>query len=91
MSGQLATGVRDPKVLILRHSSLGDQVLPGDGALDHAARHSRVCSSMMDTSLMGRPSVVASNWKSAAHTRLGASAVGVSIVVDGVNSLTRAG
>ena len=31
-------------------------------------RHSRVCSSTMDTILIGRPSVVASNWKSTAHT-----------------------
>jgi hypothetical protein len=31
---------------------------------------------MMDTILIGRPSVVASNWKSAAHTRFGASADG---------------
>jgi hypothetical protein len=44
---------------------------------------------MMDTSLMGWPSVVASNWKSAAHTRLGASAVGVSIVVDVPRRLRR--
>ena len=28
--------------------------------------HSRVCSSMIETSLIGRPSVVASNWKSTA-------------------------
>jgi hypothetical protein len=39
-------------------------------------RHSRVCSSTMDTILIGRPSVVASNWKSTAHTTFGASAVG---------------
>ena len=32
-------------------------------------RHSRVCSSMIDTILIGRPSVVTSNWKSTAHTR----------------------
>ena len=38
-------------------------------------KHSRVCSSMIDTILTGRPSVVESNWKSTAHTRLGASAV----------------
>lgn len=38
-------------------------------------RHSRVCSSTMDTILIGRPSVVTSNWKSTAHTRSGASAV----------------
>jgi len=31
-------------------------------------RHSRVCSSTMDTILIVRPSVVASNWKSTAHT-----------------------
>jgi hypothetical protein len=31
-------------------------------------RHSRVCSSMIDTILIGRPSVVTSNWKSTAHT-----------------------
>ena len=37
-------------------------------------RHSRVCSSMIETILMGRPPVVTSNWKSTAHTRLGASA-----------------
>ena len=35
-----------------------------------------MCSSMMDTILIGRPSVVASNWKSTAHTRFGASAAG---------------
>ena len=39
-------------------------------------KHSRVCSSMIETSLMGRPSVVASNWKSTAQTLFGASAVG---------------
>jgi hypothetical protein len=39
-------------------------------------RHSRVCSPTMDTILIGRPSVVASNWKSTAHTTFGASAVG---------------
>jgi hypothetical protein len=39
-------------------------------------RHSRVCSSTMDTILTGRPSVVASNWRSTAHTAFGASATG---------------
>ena len=39
-------------------------------------RHSRVCSSTMDTILTGRPSVVASNWKATAHTAFGASATG---------------
>src|SRR5918994_5626642 len=37
-------------------------------------RHSRVCSSTMDTILTGRPSVVVSNWRSTAHTAFGASA-----------------
>lgn len=36
-----------------------------------------MCSSMIETILMGRPSVVESNWKSTAHTRSGASAVTV--------------
>ena len=52
-------------------------------------RHSRVCSSMIDTSLMGLPSVVASNWKSTAHTRFGASAVGQSGAVDEPTRLRR--
>ena len=38
---------------------------------------SRVCSSTMDTILIGRPSVVASSWKSTVHTLFGASAVGI--------------
>ena len=38
-------------------------------------RHSRVCSSTIETILIGRPSMVASNWKSTAHTRSGASAI----------------
>lgn len=37
-------------------------------------RPSRVCSLMIETNLNGRPSAVGSNWKSAAQTRLGASA-----------------
>jgi hypothetical protein len=36
-----------------------------------------MCSSVMDTILIARPSVVASNWKSTAHTLFGASAVGI--------------
>jgi hypothetical protein len=39
-----------------------------------------VCSSMIDTILIGLPSVVTSNWKSTAHTLLGASAVRTSAV-----------
>lgn len=39
-------------------------------------RHSRVCSSTIDTILAERPTVVASSWKSTAHTRFGASAAG---------------
>ena len=39
-------------------------------------------SSMIDTILIGRPSVVASNWKSTAHTGLGVSAVKVPTAVD---------
>ena len=39
-------------------------------------RHSRVSSSTMDTPAIGRPSVVASNWKSTAQTLFGASAFG---------------
>jgi len=41
---------------------------------------------MIDTILIGRPSVVTSNWKSTAHTRLGASAIagcGAGVVVGG--------
>ena len=45
-------------------------------------RHSRVCSSTIETILIGRPSVVESNWKSTAHTRLGASAITVSGAVE---------
>ena len=51
-------------------------------------RHSRVLS-MMDTSLMGRPSVVASNWKSTAHTLFGASAFGRSDAVEEPRRLRR--
>jgi hypothetical protein len=54
---------------------IGDQVLAADAAFDQAAERLRVCSSMIETILIGRPSVVTSNWKSSAHTRLGASAV----------------
>jgi hypothetical protein len=50
-------------------------VSSADVALDQAAE-ARVCSSRMDTILIGRPSVVASNRKSTAHTTFGASAVG---------------
>ena len=52
-------------------------------------RHSRVCSSTMDTILTGRPSVVASNWKSAAHTVFGASATGGTGVVEVPRRLRR--
>ena len=52
-------------------------------------RHSRVCSSMIETSLMGRPSVVASNWKSTAHTLFGASAFGGGGVVEAPRRLRR--
>ena len=45
-------------------------------------RHSRVCSSMMDAILIGRPSLVASNWKSTTHTMFGASAVGIPAAVE---------
>jgi hypothetical protein len=44
-------------------------------------RHPRVCSSTMDTTVTGLPSVVASKGRSTAHTRLGASAFGGSGVV----------
>ena len=40
---------------------LTNQVIGGDGFSTSPPRHSRVCSSMMDTILIGRPSVVASN------------------------------
>jgi hypothetical protein len=45
-------------------------------------RHSRVCSSMIDTILIGRPAVVTSNWKSTADTRSGASAITVGGAVE---------
>ena len=45
-------------------------------------RHSRVCSSMIETILTGRSSVVTSNWKSTAHTRLGTSATTVGGAVE---------
>lgn len=41
----------------------------------------RVCSSTIETILTGRPSTVASNWKSTAHTRFGAYAVPLVAVV----------
>ena len=41
-----------------------------------------MCSSTMETILIGLPSVVESNWKSTAHTRFGASAVMVSGAVE---------
>ena len=44
--------------------------------LYQSPRHSRVCSPTIDTILIGRPSVVASNWKSNAHTRFGLSKTG---------------
>jgi hypothetical protein len=37
---------------------------------------------MIEAILIGRPSVVESNWKSTAHTRLGASAFGTSGAVE---------
>ena len=40
---------------------LGDEVVTGDVAVDQAAKAFTVCSSTMDTILIGRPSVVASN------------------------------
>ena len=45
-----------------------------------------MCSSTMDTILIGRPSVVASNWKSTAQTLFGASAFGRSGVVRGAQA-----
>jgi hypothetical protein len=36
-----------------------------------------VCSSTVETILIGHPSVVTSNWKSTAYTRLGASPIAV--------------
>jgi hypothetical protein len=44
---------------------------------------------MMDMILTGRPSVVASNWKSTAQTLFGASAVGGFDVVDEPRRLRR--
>ena len=52
-------------------------------------RHSRVCSSTMDTILTGRPSVVASNWKPTAHTAFGASATGTVPAVEARRRLRR--
>ena len=53
-------------------------------------RHSRVCSSTMETILIGRPSVVASNWKSTAQTLFGASAFGRSGAVRGAQAFASA-
>lgn len=44
-------------------------------------RHSRVRSSMIETILTGRPSVVEPNWKSTARTLFGASAAGRPVMV----------
>jgi hypothetical protein len=44
---------------------------------------------MIDTILIGRPSVVASNWKSTAQTLFGASAVGGFGAVEVPNRLRR--
>ncbi|EYT51259.1 hypothetical protein D641_0100040 [Brachybacterium muris UCD-AY4] len=44
--------------------------------------HSRVCSSTMEQILIGQPRSSASNWKSTAHTRFGATAAGASTVED---------
>lgn len=55
----------------------GDQVLAGDATFDHSAE-AFAGVLVDDRDDLGRaPSVVESNWKSAAHTRLGASAVTV--------------
>jgi hypothetical protein len=43
----------------------------------------------MDTILTGRPSVVASNWKSTAHTAFGASATGTVPAVEAPRRLRR--
>jgi hypothetical protein len=48
-----------------------------------------VCSSMIEAILTGRPSVVESNWKSTAHTRFGASALGLSAAVEDPSRLRR--
>jgi hypothetical protein len=40
----------------------GDEVLPGDAVGDQSPKHSRACSSMLETKLIGRPSVVTLNW-----------------------------
>ena len=56
----------------------GHEVLAGDAAFDHSTQAFAGVLVMIETILTGRPSVVESNWKSTAHTRLGTSAITVS-------------
>ena len=48
----------------------GHEVLAGDAAFDHSTEAFAGVLVMIETILTGRPSVVESNWKSTAHTRL---------------------
>jgi hypothetical protein len=62
-------GVGAPRPAATR-SSMPIRCSPAMLRSPNPTRHSRVCSSKMDTRLIGRPLVVAWNWQSTGHARL---------------------